>query len=75
MPSVRDSNSHSSPTELLNRCLSPAKFLAAETQATGRNQASTGTLRRRADVGGTALGADRWFRLRFVSWRSLSRLR
>jgi hypothetical protein len=42
MPSVRNSNSHSSPTELLNRSLFPAKFLAAAMQAAGRNQASTG---------------------------------
>jgi Transglycosylase SLT domain len=42
MPSVRNSNAASSPTEPLNRSLFPAKFLAAAMQATGRNQASTG---------------------------------
>ena len=42
MPSVRNSKSASSPTEPLNRSLFPAKLLAAEMQAAGRNQASTG---------------------------------
>jgi hypothetical protein len=56
MPSVRNSNSASSPAELQNRSLFPAKFLAAAMQATGRNQASTGRtspkLRRWRNCGG-----------------------
>jgi hypothetical protein len=56
MPSVRNSESASPPTKLLNRPLFPAKFLAAAMQATGRNQASTGRsspkLRRWRNCGG-----------------------
>ena len=39
MPSVRNSNSASSPAEPLNRSLFPANLLAAAMLATGRNQA------------------------------------
>ena len=42
MPSVRNSNSASSPTEPLDRSLFPAKFLAVAMQAAGCNRASTG---------------------------------
>jgi transglycosylase-like protein with SLT domain len=42
MPSVRDSDSASSPAEPLNRPLFPASPLAAEMQTAGRNRASTG---------------------------------
>jgi soluble lytic murein transglycosylase-like protein len=42
MPSVRNSDSASSPAEPPNRPLFPASSLAAEMQTAGRNQASTG---------------------------------
>ena len=56
MPSVRNSNSASSPAEPLNRSLFPAKSLVAEMQTAGRNQASAGhvspQLRRRRNGAG-----------------------
>jgi soluble lytic murein transglycosylase-like protein len=42
MPSVRNSDSTSSPAEPPNRPLFPASSLAAETQTAGRNRMSTG---------------------------------
>ena len=42
MPSLHNSNSGSSPAELLNRSLFPIKFLVAEMQTLGRNRASAG---------------------------------
>jgi hypothetical protein len=66
MPSVRNSDSASSPAEPLNRPLFPASSLAVEMQPPAATVRRQGTLRRRSDVGGTALGGERCFRLRFV---------
>jgi len=72
MPSVRNSDSACSSAERLIRSLFPAKFLVPRSRRLVAVELQLGAFRRSSGIGGTAPGAARCFRSRFVSRRSLS---